>query len=383
MRKVLMVGPVPPPYTGQSVSFEKLKSSLENQSQGSEHVYHVNTAPKGRGHITGLVSLSRLLETIVVIFRVAMILATRKVDSIYLTKGSTKSGFFRDLMILLCRQALSRRSRFVVHLKGGNYDTFYYSCGEMVRKLVRFFLTKTSTIVVLGKSLVKMYDFMPSLESKIVVVENALTFECEYMLADADESSAVEIIFLSNLIYSKGYSHLLNACKILLGRGINNFKLTYAGQFMGSPDDPVDFDVKDYSKIFLEDINREELKEYVSYAGIVSGDSKKKLLSDARIFVLPTNYHVEGQPVSIIEAMAYGCAIVATEYRSIPDITVMGENALYVEYGNPESIAVALEMLLKNGDLLEQYSRSSRRIYEARFKWEVHLEKMKQAIFGY
>lgn len=381
--KILMIGPVPPPYTGQSVSFEKLRSSFCDQSEHSIQVYHVNTAPKGREHVTGLVSVSRLLETFTLVVKVMMILLTNNIHSIYLTKGSTKAGFLRDLMIVLCREIFSKRARFVVHLKGGNYDSFYFSCGTLFRGLVRFFLRKSSVIIVLGHSLVKMYDFMPSLEPKISVVENALTFDCENIHSIMEERPEIQILFLSNLIYSKGCYHLLEAAKILLARGVTNFKLTYAGQFMGSPDDPVGFDVKEYSRAFLDSIAEEGLKKHVAYAGVVSGEIKKNLLRNAKIFALPTRYHVEGQPVSIIEAMAYGCAIVTTRYRSIPDITVENDNALYVEYGNPESMADSLEFLLKNIDLLERYSKTSRKIYETRFKWEVHLEKMKKAIFGF
>ncbi|ARU26807.1 glycosyltransferase family 4 protein [Cellvibrio sp. PSBB006] len=383
MKKILMIGPVPPPYTGQSVSFQKLKASFCEQSTDPIRVYHVNTAPKGNEHVTGLVSASRILETFNLVVRVVMILLMNNINSMYLTKGSTKFGFLRDLMILLCRQIFSRKTRFVVHLKGGNYDTFYYSCGMLLKVLVRFFLRKSSTIVVLGNSLVKMYDFMPSLSSKIMVVENALTFDCDYVSSGLEKNSVVQILFLSNLIYSKGCYHLLDAVKILLDRGVANFRLTYAGQFMGSPDDPPDFDIKENSQSFTESIAGENLKDYVTYVGVVSGDFKKNLLLNSKVFVLPTRYHVEGQPVSIIEAMAYGCAIVTTKYRSIPDITVENENALYVEYGSPESIADSLETFLKNSDLLEQYSKASRKIYETRFKWEIHLEKMKKAIFGF
>lgn len=379
--KVLMIGPVPPPYTGQSVSFEKLRSSLSKSSPQDIDVFHVNTAPKDGAHITGYMSLARLYETLSVIFKVWRCLLSNRIDSIYLTKGSTKNGFLRDLLILCLRNFFSKRTRFVVHLKGGNYDAFYYSCGAMLKYFVRFFLRGTSCIVVLGKSLTAMYDFMPSLQSKIVVVENALTFDCDSIISK-ERTPVVEVLFLSNLIHSKGCYDLLDACKILLGRGVTNFQLTYAGQFMGSPDDPADFDLEKRSQIFLEDIEQSPLSKHVVYVGVVSGDAKKEMLLKARIFVLPTQYHVEGQPVSIIEAMAYGCAIVTTKYRSIPDITIENKNAIYVEYGNPESIADALEKLLKNNELLEQYSEFSREIYEAKFKWETHLERMKKAILG-
>lgn len=386
MQKLLMIGPVPPPYTGQSISFEKLKESLINeQKKGRVNLIlrHINTAPKRSGHITGRVSLYRFLETSAVVIRCILCFAFYRPDVIYLTKGSTKAGFFRDLCILISKTLLSRKSVFIVHLKGGNYDSFYYSCSEWWQRSIRFFLRNVDKIIVLGQSLVKMYDFFPQVESKITVIENALTNE-EFTPGKTENHDSVDkvnIIYLSNLIYTKGYGHILDACKILIERGVTNFYMRFAGAFMRSPDDPVDIDMKNYQEKFLTDIASSGLSNYITYMGVVTGDSKVNYLRDADVFVLPTQYHVEGQPVSIIEAMAYGCAIVTTNYRSIPDLVEEGGNSVYVNYADSQSIADALERYITNLEFLKRSSARSIELYQTKFKWDVHFNKMKAA-FG-
>lgn len=376
-----MVGPVPPPYTGQSVSFEKLKLSLQSDLTVSE-VLHVNTAPK-KAHITGSLSIFRLLETVHVILHFAFLCCWERPSVIYLTKGSTKNGFMRDFFLLVVKNFFIPKSSFIVHLKGGNYDSFYNSCSLREKSRVKWFLKNVSNIVVLGKSLVKMYDFFPEARDKIVVIENALTFGCNFNESSSRKAFGrkIKILFLSNLIYTKGYGHLLEACELLVKKGVEDFHITFAGAFMESPDDPLDVDIYKYQKDFLKSLQSNNLASFVDYVGVVNGNAKVELLEKSDVFVLPTQYHVEGQPVSIIEAMAYGCAIVTTNYRSIPDLIEDEGNSVYVNYADPQSIADALERFITDRSFLQSCSIRSAQIYQEKFRWDVHYNKMK-TIFG-
>ncbi len=375
--RILIVGPLPPPYTGQSVSFKKLKEQLESNHRIG-HVYHVNTAPQ-KAHITGKASLNRLLETSKLVLRFLVMLIFKQPSVIYLTKGSTKNGFMRDYILLIIKKIFSPKARFIVHLKGGNYDKLYESCTPKYQRKIVWFLENVSSIIVLGKSLVKMYDFLPSVHNKITVIENALTIDNPLSIESLQvkhKENIVQLLFLSNLIYTKGYGHLLEACKILLERGVNNFHLTFAGEFMKSPDDPSTINIDAYQQNFLNMISSAEINAYVSYNGPITGDQKKLALEKTHVFILPTQYHVEGQPVSIIEAMAYGCAIIATNYRSIPDLIEDQANGILVDYENPARLADALEGLIKNREKLAQYSLRSIQTYQEKFRWDIHFQKM-------
>jgi len=60
------------------------------------------------------------------------------------------------------------------------------------------------------------------------------------------------------------------------------------------------------------------------------------------IFCLPTYYPNEGQPISILEAMANGCAIVTTDHGGIKDV-VTKENGIFVGKSNPCDLKNALQ----------------------------------------
>ena len=380
---ILLVGPIPPPYVGQSISFKKLMDSLIIDKEINQEISHINTSPKNR-NIVGRFSNFRAIETIRIIWSYFLVVFRKKPITIYLTKGSTKLGFLRDLSLLIIRDIFSCDSRFIVHLKGGNYDEFFHSSNFLFKKLIIYFLNRTNNIIVLGPSLLAMYDFHKFPKEKFIIIKNALTSDVHisdfFIKTKATtDKNKVRLLFLSNLIYSKGYIDLLKACEILINKGLTNFQLTYAGVFMESPDDP-NIDINETQQKFLSVLQSSKFKENINYIGLVIGKEKDKLLRDSDIFLLPTNYHVEGQPVSIIEAMAYGCAIITTKYRSIPDITQEGKNTIYVEYGNPENISQAIEELIINNNKLNSFKKNSRVFFEEELTWRVHYSKMKNLL---
>ncbi|MFN9913044.1 MAG: glycosyltransferase family 4 protein, partial [Pirellulaceae bacterium] len=80
---------------------------------------------------------------------------------------------------------------------------------------------------------------------------------------------------------------------------------------------------------FVEDyIRQHQLQSLVTYRGVVQGSEKLELLKASQVFILPTNYRKEGQPISIIEAMGSGMAIFTTHHAGIPDLVHDGENGV-------------------------------------------------------
>ena len=108
----------------------------------------------------------------------------------------------------------------------------------------------------------------------------------------------------------------------------------------------------------------------------MTGAEKWRLFQTSDFFLLPTNYAHEGQPVSIIEAMAHGCVTIATNYRAIPDLVVDGATGRLVEWGRPEQIAAAVADIAADPARYAAMSRAAVERYETLFKLERHLETL-------
>jgi glycosyltransferase involved in cell wall biosynthesis len=73
------------------------------------------------------------------------------------------------------------------------------------------------------------------------------------------------------------------------------------------------------------------------------------VLASADVFVLSSSS--EGFPVSILEAMAAGLPVVATDVGGVAESAVDGETGLLVPPGDPGALAAALDRLLTDGAL--------------------------------
>lgn len=89
-----------------------------------------------------------------------------------------------------------------------------------------------------------------------------------------------------------------------------------------------------------------------------------QVLSAIDLFLLPS--HAEGLPMALLEAMASGCAVVATRVGDVPEV-VNAECGTLVEPGNPESFAQAIIEQLSDRILLQRRGESARKIVEQHF----------------
>lgn len=121
---------------------------------------------------------------------------------------------------------------------------------------------------------------------------------------------------------------------------------------------------------FHETISLLRMDQRVRFHGFVSGDAKRQLLSDADLFLFPTYYKAEGQPLNIMEACAAGLPVIATDWRGIPEMFWEGYDGL-ISPRNVNRIAEALVRMAREGE-----PRQFRRHFEKRFSVKAHCEEM-------
>ena len=80
-----------------------------------------------------------------------------------------------------------------------------------------------------------------------------------------------------------------------------------------------------------------------------------------------------------MEAMACGCAVVATKVGGIPDYAVAGETALVVEPHEPAAVAAALGRLLDDHALLRQIAAAGQ-THIRQFTWDRATDQFEKAL---
>lgn len=103
-------------------------------------------------------------------------------------------------------------------------------------------------------------------------------------------------------------------------------------------------------------------------------DDVPELLAAADLFVFPSLY--EGLPGAMIEAMALGLPVVASDIPPNREVVEDGRNALLVEPEQPALLAAAIERLLGDLNLARAFGTRSRQIFEERFTMERSAARM-------
>lgn len=373
-KRYLLVGDLPPPANGQSVAFETLCRGLPGRGFDC-HVVDLarrSATPRGR------MSLSRSFEIGACLARFAAGLL-RGCRRVYLLAAQSRAGFWRDMAMIWCAWACG--CRIVAHLHGGNYDGFYRAQPALLRFLIRHTLRRVGRLITLSERLRPMFDFDAALARRLAVVPNCLGQPPEGRpRRERHPSAPLRLLFLSNLMQSKGYRDVLEALVILKTRRLPSPKAIFAGIFQDSADDVRSMSAHEAEQEFNDYVSRNGLADTVRYVGAVAGREKWRLLEASDVLLLPTSYAFEGQPISIIEAMAHGCVVVATNYRAIPDLVVDGETGVLVEYGRPDQLASAIEALSADADRFGAMSKAAVERYRERFTLDRHLDAMAEVL---
>ena len=181
--------------------------------------------------------------------------------------------------------------------------------------------------------------------------------------AEERENSVPRLLFLSNLIESKGIYVFLDACKILNEKGYK-----FVCDFIGGETTEIN------RAVFDNAVKERVLDKYIAYQGPKYGNEKEEYWKAADVFVQPT--YEDCFPLTIVEAMQHGKPVVSTDEGAIPDLVVDGLNGFVCERRNVDSLANALEILLADNDLRVKMGVEGYNQYKSKYTLKVFEQNM-------
>jgi glycosyltransferase involved in cell wall biosynthesis len=117
---------------------------------------------------------------------------------------------------------------------------------------------------------------------------------------------------------------------------------------------------------------RQELLAYAGQLGLDGNaifvgafthrEELSRIMAETDIFVMSSI--LEGQPLGVVEAMAYGCPIVATSVGGIPELIEDGVNGLLAMPRDSASLAEKICTMIEDAALRLRLGRAARRSYE-------------------
>ena len=365
--KVLIIGQIPPIINGQSLV---TKSVLDILVEADYQVEFLPLTNLNHGH-----SLFLILEKFKYYLKIIFRFLKQTVSGnyiVYLNGARSIGGTFRNVPFLIISKIL--RNKTILHFHCGDIDDFINSQNKIVKFLLLFTYKLADKLIILSPTLRKNFSQLES--NNLVIIENGINSSF-YKPKIIQESEPIKILYLSNLILSKGYFHVLIAIDNLVNSlSLKNIECNFCGEFLTSYDDPEFNSIEKMKMDFHGYIAHNNLGKYVNYKTHVVDEEKNTLLNESHILVLPTNYSTEAQPLSIIEAISRGNVIISTNFRAIPDMVVDNYNGKFVAFGDPLSIAQNILYFINNSTEFNNYSKNSILIFQKSFTYDIFRYKI-------
>lgn len=292
---------------------------------------------------------------------------------------SADASFYRKKIFI--DTAVLFRKKVVIHQHGGNFHAFYYgttspsvgteqdeSSQTKQSKLrnakkteqyrhqmqIRETLNKADLFIVLSE---EWKEFFTPIVTKIPiqVLHNAIAIP----EANKTKYDDHNMIFLGRICKDKGIDELLLAFDEVI-KSIPDAKLYLAGMY------------EDES--YQEKV--EKRAPAVEYLGWIDAQTRQIYLKDiCSVFILPTYY--EGQPISLLEAMAQGNAVISTNVGGIPQIVKEEpQNGILIPAKDVEELKKTILALLPDAEKKAQIGQQARIDISEEYAIENNIERL-------
>ena len=357
--RILFIVPLPPPVHGSTVMCKYIKDSkLINDEFDCDYVNLSASRSMTEVHKFHVVKIWRMFQAFLLVFGKLM---TRRYDLCYVALAFHKSLLKDAPMVLLCK--LFRR-KVVIHLHGKGASK------DAKNGCYRWLLKRTfnnSNVVLLSWLLYPDVEPFVKRENVSICPNGIPTIDCE----NKERNNPVpRLLFLSNLIISKGVLVLLDALKILMDKGFS-----FVCDFVGGETTEIN------EKKFEDEVRNRQLEKIVFYHGRKFGDEKEAFFERSDLFVFPTNE--DCFPLVLLEAMQHGLPIVTTNEGAIPDEVINGENGFIGEQKNPSSIANCIEKLLCDEQLRKEMGENGYQKFQKNFTIDAFEMNIKNILVNY
>jgi rhamnosyl/mannosyltransferase len=261
-----------------------------------------------------------------------------------------------DPMAAVAIWATRPQARIVVHWHS---DVIRQRAAQrLYQPLQDWLLARADAIIATSEPYARASEALAPWLGKVVVVPIGLSNRRFPALAQGAEVARLggrwrRIVFaLGRMTYYKGFEVLVDAAKqlpddcgvIIGGHGERLEALRYRVQRAG-------------------------LQDRVHLPGHIPDDQLASYFEACHVFCMPSTLRAEAYGVAMVEAMALGRPVVASDIAGsgVPWVNQHGRTGLNVPVGDPSALAGALTHLLNDDDLRLELGRGARRRYEEEF----------------
>jgi len=298
----------------------------------------------------GVFRFKKIILVIKYYFSLIKKLFNSNYNFVYFQISPLGSTFIRDLIFVLIIKL--SKTKIVYHLHGKGIKKKMKN--NIYKRLYKYAFHNEA--IILLSNLLK-FDIEEINKNEVFIIPNGIPPIKYKQKIFSQNEKPLNILFLSNLFFSKGIMNFIEVIEILVKK-----KIKIKGFIVGAE--------ADLTKDSLEEIIKSKnLGRNLIYLGPKYGNEKNKILSKTDLLIYPTLEDIWGNVN--LEAMQIGIPVIATEEGAIPEIIDDGITGFIVEKNNLQQIVEKVEVFYNNRILLEKMGKAARIKYEEQYTMEV------------
>lgn len=368
-QKILFIMHMPPPVHGASMVGQFIHDSQLINSSFDCH--YVNLAVATRLEDVGKGGWHKAKDIWKKLIEVRKAVKAVKPDLVYITPNSAGAPFYKDFITVMMLKMMGQKIVMHFHNKGVATRQNRWLDNWLYR---RYF--KGVKLILLAEALYEDVKRYVKRED-VFVCPNAIPMLTMAEQTVSPNDNVPHILWLTNIMKTKGIMEFLSALKILNDKGVK-----FQTDFVGGLTKELTGDE------FDDALSMMGLNGCCTYYGPKYGEEKYVFFRQSDIFVLPS--YTEAFPVSILEAMFFGLPVVASNVGGVSAEVEDGVNGyllgdkrpimLNTFRPNPHEIADKIEFLLTDSALRQRMGEAGREKFEKEFTLEVFEKRMAEIL---
>lgn len=238
----------------------------------------------------------------------------------------------------------------------------------IIKGLIKIFVTKKAHFLFLNKHDKEFYNMIGVLtDDNYSMINGSGVDKTDFTYRKPLDKEKIIIVFTGRILYDKGVYDLINAVKLLNKK----FKDILILKIYGG------IDIQNPAHIKESDLKGELIEDFIIWEGHTN--KIKEVLSECDIYCLPS--YREGNPKSIIEALAIGRPIITTKAPGCEDTVKEGVNGFKVKIGDIKEISSRIKNLINNKSLRIKMGKESRSIFEKNYSLDIVVKQFQDVYF--
>ena len=350
---------MPPPVHGAAMVGQYIHDS--KLINGEFECYYINLTTAKNLQDIGKMGMRKLMDFFNLLKNIRHEVKVVKPQLVYVTPNACGGAFYKDFVVgqmlkhLGCKVVVHYHNKGVATHQDRWLDNILYK---------RFF--KGIKVILLSECL--YVDVKKYVDRKnVFICANGIPctsdLDSHSIPSSTPQTLIPHILFLSNLLVSKGVVVLLDALRILKDKGCS-----FVCDLVGG--ETVEMD----TVMFESEVAKRGLEGIAIYHGRKYG--KDKFSRSADMFVFPTFYHNECFPLVLLEAMEHGLPCISTTEGGIPGIVDDGKTGYLVPKHDAVALADKIEMFIRDIDLRHKMGLAGREKFEREFTLDIFEKRM-------